>query len=303
MISKLKTILFIAFIYSTPTYSQWAPIGSTWYTGIVESYFSAAQGFKVTQSVSDTSILGINCKMLISEMHHSFTSNVDVDTNFMYEDSGIVYDFVEGQFSVLYNFNANSGDTWNISVQYPSPFVSGNPPDTIVTIVVDSTSSIIIGGQSKKTLYVHSVDNDWYFRNPLIEDIGSFGGIYPFIYDWMDIDIPYLRCYIDSNIYFVANPLFPCDTLISRIDKNSETSRKVILYPNPATENITILTSARANESQLTIYNVTGQFQFRKLVPAGTKNINVEVSHFGPGSYFFEIRNQAEVESGFFLIY
>ncbi|MBK7571558.1 MAG: T9SS type A sorting domain-containing protein [Bacteroidetes bacterium] len=119
----------------------------------------------------------------------------------------------------------------------------------------------------------------------------------------MDIDIPYLRCYSDSNINFSANQLYPCDTIISSIDEDSEKSSNVILYPNPTTENISILTSARTNESQLTIYNVTGKFQFRKLVPAGTKNVNVDVSHFGPGSYFFEIRNQAEVESGFFLIY
>jgi len=85
------------------------------------------------------------------------------------------------------------GDTWQISVPYPSPYilVSLTSPDTIVTIIVDSVSSKIINGSSRKLQYVHSKNNDWYYFNPIIEGIGSTGGLFPYLYDWQDYDLPF----------------------------------------------------------------------------------------------------------------
>lgn len=246
--------LFCFFLYNSLAQS-WGTIGTTWHTGIVESFFSTNQGYILSTIVADTIILTQPCKIVKSEKYYSTGQLAAIDTAFLYEENNIIHHYRSGQFYTLYDFNALPGDTWQISVPYPSPFtgVSGNSPDTIVTIVVDSVLTTLISGQIKKIFYVHSVNNDWFFANPIIEDIGSSGGLYPFIYLWMDIDIPYLRCYSDSLISYNVSPSYVCDTLINSINDDAFKRNYFSVYPNPVSDNIYILTYP----NELKFYEVT----------------------------------------------
>ncbi len=294
---KVKIFLFILALvtYCQCSLAQWAPLGAMWFTGIRESISSPAQGYLITTSNSDTVIMGESCKVLINEMHHSFSPAFIVDTFYMFEDSGIVYEFVNGQFSTLYNFNAVQGDTWNISVPYPSPFASGNPPDTIVTIYVDSTSSTIISGQSKKILYVHSLNNDWLFRNPIIESIGGSGGVHPFIYGWMDIDIPYLRCYSDSLISYQNPQAFPCDSLVSSVSDDFNGANNFLIYPNPALSFLEIIKVKPISDMKICMNNILGQSQRINIISENEYSLRLDVCELSSGVYYIILQLGNEI--------
>ena len=188
---SLALILVFA-ITSTCTAQSWLSRGAKWHTGIIESFFSINQGYIRSTVIGDSIIMGQNTRIIISERFSSQNQLSGTDTSFFYDTNGKIYHYRSGQFYKLYDYNLMPGDTWQISVAYPSPFatISITSPDTIVDIVVDSTGYQMIDGQSRKLQYVHSVNNNWYFLNPIIEGIGSSGGFFPFIYDWLDNDIP-----------------------------------------------------------------------------------------------------------------
>ena len=167
-------ILYILIIFSKPlaSFSQnWLPNGAIWHTGIIESFFSTNQGYIFSSIVGDSTLLSKGTRIILSNHYDSRGILIKSDTNYMYEDTGKIFNFTSGQFYKLYDYNLMPGDTWQISVPYPSPYIviSMTSPDTVVTIKVDSISSTLIDGQLRKLQYVHSINNDWYFLNPAAE--------------------------------------------------------------------------------------------------------------------------------------
>ena len=252
--------LLVFILISITSSAQWAPIGSSWHTGIIESFSSSNQGYIATNSIGDSVINFKNCKLMQSTHVNSSGQVTIVDTAFMYTDSGRVYDYKYGSFYLLYDFSLNQGGVWQTIAPYPSPFtLSGNPPDTIVNILVDSVSYRTISGISKKIMYVHSISNDWYFLNPIIEDIGSSGGLYPFIYDWSDFEIPLLRCYNDSNIQYQVDPNFSCDSILNEVnDSKTEVLNEIRVFPNPASDFIFFNLHRKDEVKYFLIYNELG---------------------------------------------
>ena len=90
---KIKILFLFTIILFLQNYSfsQWAPSGATWYTGILESISSPNQGYIRTNSVGDTVLNTVNCKLLES-IHVNSSGQVSlVDTLIMYSDSGRVF--------------------------------------------------------------------------------------------------------------------------------------------------------------------------------------------------------------------
>ncbi len=280
-----KILLISLLLFSSTAFAQtWGTYGTTWSTGILESFFSANQGYIQTIIIGDTTLLTQQCKILQSNHYNSSGQLVLVDTAFLYKSNNKIFCYLTNTFYTLYDFNASVGDTWQTIAPYPSPFSSsGNPPDSMVTIVVDSTSNTSINGQIKKVLYVHSAYNDWFFLNPIIEDIGSAGGLYPYIYGWMDNDIPYLRCYTDSSIFYQRNINFPCDTLINDIPENEIIG--MIVYPNPAHDQLKISFLNKHFQFQITILDSQGRECLRRKVQSGKQDIELDVQSLAAGFY------------------
>lgn len=266
--------------------------------GMIESFFYQNQGYLFFESVGDTLIQGQNCKKLKKRRYWSSGSITDEGFEYFYSDSGKVYHYMSSTFYTLYDFTALPKDTWQISVPYPSPFASGNPPDTIVSIVVDSISSITIYSKNLKTLYVHSANNDWYFRNPIIENIGSAGGLFPYIFDWMDIDIPYLRCYSDTSIFYQIYNNISCDSIITGVfEKNNENGVSVI--PNPADNYIIVWVgpSIKISEQKtdFTIIDITGNIKYHSSASLIENKLIINVQFLPCGLYFIKININNEL--------
>lgn len=296
----LFTSLLLSLNYS---FSQWAPNGATWYTGIVESISSLNQGYIRTNSIGDTVLNSIDCKLLESVHVNSSGQITLLDTLIMYSDSGRVYHYRNGSFYLLYDFSLNAGDSWQTIAPYPSPFTgSGNPPDTIVEVVVDSVSTITISGISKKVMYVHSDSNDWYFWNPVIEDIGSAGGLFPYIYDWLDFEIPFLRCYNDSILQYDTEVNFPCDTLLNSIENFEKSNlEEIILYPLPVNERLNFLFNSSEKIDRFLLFDEVGRLMMKgdeQELKGGISMVN-----YSSGIYFIQLLTENRPRSLKFVIF
>lgn len=302
---KTKSLfLFIAILLSQNySFSQWAPNGATWYTGIVESISSLNQGFIRTNSIGDTVLNTVNCKLLESVHVNSSGQVTLVDTLIMYSDNGRVYHYRNGSFYLLYDFSINAGDSWQTIAPYPSPFTgSGNPPDTIVEVVVDSVSTITISGITKKVMYVHSDSNDWYFLNPIIEDIGSAGGFFPYIYDWLDFEIPLLRCYSDSLLHYETGIISQCDTILNSVDEfGGDNFAEVVLYPIPVNELLNFQFNSSVKIESFLLYDKVG----RLIMKGAGQELKEGISmlNYSSGIYFIHLLSSYSSKSFKIIIF
>ena len=81
---------------------------------------------------------------------------------------------------------------------------------------------------------------------------------------------------------------FTYSEIVQIVNKNEQYTAAV--YPNPATDNITILINNPQGNSQITIFDAIGQLMHNELVNE-QKNVllDVNISHFANGMYFIAI--------------
>jgi hypothetical protein len=283
----MKKILFIiSFLLLTiiADCQNWAPIGAKWtYTQTFASSF--AKDTIVIKSIGDTIIQGKNCKILKK-------SDVVCDDRpfkeYMYSDSGKVffYDDLKNRFQMLYNFNAQVGDTYTV---FPaiSPFDSiGN--DSIV-INVDSISTTIINSITLKKLFVHRSNlGEWpCLGGIIIENIGDLFYMFPWISGLCDINFAGpLRCYEDSIIGFHDFGTAPsCDYVDIGIIENKKINNVSIL-PNPATDRI-VIDCLDSRELNISIYNLIGHLVL--LSNIDNKKNEIDISNLATGMYIIKV--------------
>ena len=111
--SKRIVVLFMPFFLASLQIcaQDFGAVGTTWYYNL---YHLMDGGIDYTEikSINDTVIAGQNCHHLHRE-HGSDCASTGADS-YVYEDeAGKVFYYVEtlGQFSLLYDFNLQAGDT------------------------------------------------------------------------------------------------------------------------------------------------------------------------------------------------
>jgi hypothetical protein len=61
------------------------------------------------------------------------------------------------------------------------------------------------------------------------------------------------------------------------------------VYPNPATNNATILIDTQAEQVQLTVYDVRGKIMFDAQIPGGFQETSISLSDYEKGLYFVDL--------------
>jgi hypothetical protein len=121
--------------------------------------------------------------------------------------------------------------------------------------------------------------------NPIIEDIGSAGGLFPYIYDWMDFEIPFLRCYSDSISQYNTDPNLPCDTLLNSMDDFAANNFvDIILYPVPVNDRLNFHFNSTEKIDCFLLYDEVG-----RIISTGDEEIlrsGISISNFSSGFYF-----------------
>lgn len=265
-VNMLRYLLFIfIFLFITVNnYGQdFAPVGAKWHYSFPE-FSSPNQGYILIESVKDTTVLSKNAKKLNVTHFPPASSPTSLQSEIIFSDSNKVYLFVYNQFRLLYDFNANQGDT----IFVIEPYFSGNNLDTLIPILVDSTKNEIIGGVSKKVQYITSLEPSWYFGFKIIKEIGSDNYLLP-IFATVDPSPGPLRCYSDSLLnYQLVND---CEEIITSI---KEITTNLNQYPLQTTVYNTLILPDIKGE--VTIYDIQGKLLFsekiKPTIPINLKN-------------------------------
>lgn len=260
---------------------EFAQIGAIWhYTqGTINPDITS---FKTIESISDTTINGIQCKKMVEVERYLDTLNVSY--YYMYSEYDSVFFFAENDFHLLYDFGANSGDTIILNY-YETGF--GTP----LQMIIDSTGIIMVSGQERKIQYITCGDGFAIeFGHHVIDGIGNTSFMFP-TYDGT-MNGP-LRCFQDDSTDIFLNPFHgdygwnhqDCEEIITGIEETISKER-ISVFPNPTKSSISIQNIGRATAYK--IFNISGEILMK-----GTVSESNEISMKGlsKGIYFIELKN------------
>jgi len=256
-------ILIFLLITVTSFFQNFAPVGAKWHYSFPE-FSSPNQGYILLESIKDTTVFGKNAKKLNTTHFSPASSPIALQSEIIFSDSNKVYLFVYNQFRLLYDFNANQGDT----IFVIEPYYSGNNLDTLIPILVDSTKNETIGGVSKKVQYITSLEPSWYFGFKIIQNIGSDNYLLPNFAAVDPAPGPF-RCYSDSLLsYQLVND---CEELITNIDENAN-----IFYQYDFQTTVYNTLNLPNIEGDIFIYDIQGKLliseKIKTTIPLNLKN-------------------------------
>ncbi len=258
---------------------EFAPIGAKWHysQGTLNPELIA---FKTIESISDTVIYDKNCKKLIQVSTYMPPSTPSL---FLYSSNDSVFVYEEGSFHLLYDFGAVTGDT--IELGYLA--YNGSP----LKMIIDSTSTITINGQSKKLQYVTCGDGLVIeFGGKVIDGIGNTEYMFPRLDG--NRDGP-LRCYEDNILGLFLSPFHTnngwnfqnCEQIITGIN-DLHVTETISIYPNPVTSSFAITNLDRDTEFEL--FDIHGREVMKGIVNF-TQVIKIE--NLPKGLYFLRLQN------------
>lgn len=277
--------------------NNFAPVGATWWYDALNDCGGPGTecGYFTLESIGDTIISAKICRIL-KEEHFEIGMTYPIQHHYLYEDSGRVFIFKEGNFYRMLDFTAQPLDT----IMVINNEFSGFTPFADYTYnsfkyFVDSISNIHIGGTELKFQYVNAFpDGDgWGFgQAQIIEMIGS---------TWLPFGQPngtaiefgsFLRCYEDAELSY-HNPLYyqNCDFVSGIAD---QPAAKILVFPNPVKQKVQIdLSAYKLNDPCiLLLYDLTGKLVYTSNLISGEIN-EVNMSALSDGIYFLSIYSDA----------
>ncbi|MBW6498045.1 MAG: T9SS type A sorting domain-containing protein [Bacteroidales bacterium] len=247
-------------------------------------------GFQHIKAVRDTLINNQVCVIL----EKSNSGDIDICDNmgttleYLYADEQKVYWFNEhlDDFTILYDFAAETGGSWEIQVL-----------DCTLLVTVDSTSTIIINSQERKILYISDENN--FFTGGVIEGIGHTRNMFPsdFFYNCQGVAcdsdfIDGLRCYLENEVILYKPAIADCDEVYPVSIKEINFSFDWKICPNPVTNSFSFSCNNglfQKNEVDFIITNLLGE-----IVLTGTINIQdtINVSSLMSGFYIVTVQEK-----------
>ncbi len=92
-------------------------------------------------------------------------------------------------------------------------------------------------------------------------------------------------------------------TSTTGISINNKTEQQVIIYPNPAQQDVTILFNEGALfEGTVIIESIDGKLVYEKLINTPVNKFNIDISKFARGSYFIKMKNKERLFVRKFII-
>ena len=174
-------------------WNSFAPLGAEWYFHVL------SQG-----PITEPPFHYIQYMVTGEEEKQGHTCSVINGYEYVYEEDGVVYWYnsTDEEFTVLYDFNAEAGESWYCAVADYYPCL----------ITVDSVGSVTWDGHTYRTQYVTGVIEDYWtvMDGRIIEGIGYEKGLFPEVV----IDGPeyeYMRCYLVDGEMLYHEGDYDCD--------------------------------------------------------------------------------------------
>ena len=292
--STMKHFIFISvlIISTLKLLSQdFAPIGSEWHYDEHFAFSSQVDYIKFT-SEKDTLIYGEVCRKITKRHRLGCNDRPDVEFLFTRNDTVFFLDTVFNQFQILYDFSAESGDSWIVKVK------DAEIENDTVFITVDSTSIKTINGFDLKALHVTYVNSsgEWpeIYNSTIVEKIGDLTYMfnwYPYYYGACDVNwTEGLRCYEDEEFgFYSTNTLVACDFTTSISELELQNSFEV--SPNPSNGYIFVEVNCK-EKLVLEVKDLNA-----KLLYSGSfiSSTSVDLSKFQKGMYLVKIKQNGRL--------
>ncbi len=247
----LATLFCIQLILLCNISSQaqtWAPEGAKWHYNETHA-FAPDTGFIFYESVSDTVINNQPCQK-IEKNHGLYYMLRDSQEEFMFSrnDTVFVYDAFLDDFQILYDFNAESNDTWYRLIP------NYDEDNDTAYVHIDSVKTVEINGVPVKRLfasfsmiYHHDYINDITYNGIITECIGYEKYMFystPITFFTYDHNFSSgLRCYEDEFLGFYETGIAESCTYTSSGTSTDPLLSKELslrIYPNPVSDRIWI---------------------------------------------------------------
>lgn len=285
---KLLLSILLTALFWIPSNAQgnFAPVGTIWHYSI-EDWATQISYPVIVESTDTVTVGGKLCRKI------EVTGQVCTlqYTYYIYDinDSVFIYLQSSNSFGLLYDFNAQQGDTLNLSSE-PSGQLS-----QFVT-VVDSVGTININGSIRKLISWHTDHTNWSggypleMYGPVIEGLGDMSFLLPQV-AVCDPQPAGLRCYQDSIIGLYITGLAPeCDTVFTvGIDKFSVFTLQI--YPNPVFNSAEIRSHQEFLNATIGVFDMNGRPYYADKNFTGNE-YKFDASALPPGVYSLKIADR-----------
>jgi hypothetical protein len=266
-----KTGVFVFFIFlaqlSISQITPWINQGAIWnYRG--DGGF--AQVYCQIEYTGDTLFNGRNCQKLMAK-YDTYTASPPIGLvntfttgpHLTYNNGDTVFYFQNNQFSILYNFASQAGETWNLGIDTNSNYCSKS------IVVVDSTSIMSINSNNHRILFVSdSTHSSVGIQGKIIEHIGSSTFLFPTekicdsippVVEWVYYS---LICFHDDSVSYYLVPNNLCQSPLTSMNETLLNELSIVAFPNPATNYLKIIFNQQDYYS-ISIFNPIGELMFK----------------------------------------
>lgn len=265
-------------LFTTSSYSQqWAADGTIWTYEWNEAFGPLIQPAHFYVA-GDTTINGQDFQIIRADQYGFYFFPGDDTVAFTYEENGKAYffDYTRDTTTVLYDFNAQVGESWTVVW------------DTCTQqVTVDSIDYINVNGSPKKRLHISGY---YSYDGAIIEGIGLLNQLFSpewFFYSCNpgvivdDVFIWGLRCFDQPGMSTWNTGLRnDCDVVIT--GTKTETLRSFQASPNPFTEYI-LLKLPSPGFWTIEVYSINGQLINSKQIY--NSQITIQSSEWEPSVY------------------
>lgn len=261
---------------------------SEWYYEIV--WDNGSTTYQHLEYTADTTIGTSRPKIIVrSNTHYDKDAHAEITHEYILEENGKVYWWNKTlqEFTTLYDYNAETGDEWEIKVDMES-----------LTVHVDSVGVFEYEGITRKVLHISDIHN--IFNGDIVVGYGHMTSFFPekLMNQGKGYDVEGLRCYWVGDALLYHNGDEDCDAIYSDIhgveeDVPSTNPRTFTVYPNPANDILFIEaqnTTSLQRSTEYRITNLMGQTLLQGNLTAETQQI--DISNLPKGMYFISVGDQ-----------
>lgn len=293
----MKRLLSILFLFNiSAAFSQYfAPENATWHYGVdyqmPDWSTNMIEGFAKIESIGDSTINNQVCSTLKFENRLFCYFQPDTICVYYSNDSVFFYDTLIQDFQLLYDFNANTGDSWEIKI-------AGSQDVDTLNVLVDSTDMIDVNGTQLKRQYVtYSVQydheqNERKYNSVIIERIGDISYLLNFEpgHNLVCDGALYveLRCYEDNVLGFYDRQISSDCEYQGYVGITELNGKQVVISPNPTSKEFRI-EGLEDKSYEIVVYDAYG-----KLVNAFQEKEALIVSDLQSGIYHVQIKLNGE---------
>jgi len=200
---------------------------------------------------------------------------------------GKVYGLINADSAeyLIYDFNKQVGDSFitTLPLNWPGE----------IKVRIDSTDNSF-EGTTRKTQYVTLTTALGVLNDIFVEGIGAINGFFAApgieytIYDGPDYN---LLCFSEQANVVYQNPYYSTCTLDSTWMSINETYNggTMQVYPNPASNVVTVTFSESNQQAQFTLTDLTGRTVLQQTL--STKQTTIDISGIATGAYIYHIQS------------